>query len=203
MRLEPRVCPSLAAQLRRGVLALLGIGGVVKGGVKEPTLEPDTLDLIFELSRRAPDDQLRASDAVDSKTFQAFAAASVLIGLAAIHGPSVLVGAATHEPKHDRLEIAFLAGAVGAFVLLAVVAIRALWSRPYRVGIGPNQLWQDFWSETPQTIKRALIDDIASGYLENDEHLKSKHRSLRLVLIMLLIEASAIGAALIVSAVRG
>jgi hypothetical protein len=201
MELKPSASSSVAARFQRGLVSLLRAAGVVDGD-EEPQLAPETLDLIFELSKRAPEEQLRASDAVDSKTFQAFAAASVLIGLAAIHGPSVLVGAATHEPKHDRLEVAFLATAVGAFVLLAVVAIRALWSRTYFVGIGPNQLWNVFWPDTPQTIKHAFVDDIASGYLENNKHLKSKHRSLRFVLIMLLIEASAIGAALIVSAIR-
>ncbi len=48
-------------------------------------------------------------------TFQAFAAASVLIGLASIHGPSV-IGAAVHGPKHDDLETAFLAAAVAVAV---------------------------------------------------------------------------------------
>lgn len=166
-----------------------------------PQLEPETLDLIFELSRAVPDDQLRASDSVDSKTFQAFAAGSVLIGLAAIHEPSV-IGKAVHGVKHDNLETAFLAAAVAAFLVLAAVAIRALWSRSYRVPMSPNQLWETFWPDTPQTIKHAFVADIADGYLENDDILKSKHRALRVVLIALVVEAAAIGAALIVSAVR-
>jgi hypothetical protein len=164
-------------------------------------LEPETLDLIFELSRTAPDGQLRASDAVDSKIFQAFAAASVLIGLAAIHEPSV-VGKTVHGAKHDNLETAFLALAVAAFLLLAVIAIRALWSRSYRVGMSAAQLWHRYWPDTPETIKHAYVDDIASGYLENEKHLRSKHKALRVVLITLVVEAAAIGAALIVSAVR-
>jgi hypothetical protein len=158
---------------------------------EEAKLEDETLDLIFKLSKGVPADQLQASDSVDSKTFQAFAAASVLIGLATIRGP-----------RHDNLETAFLAAAVAAFVSLAAVAIWALWTREYRVGISPDQLWREFWAETPRNIKHAHVTDTASGYPENDGILRSKHRRLRFVLIMLVIEAGAIGAALIVSAVR-
>ena len=158
---------------------------------QRPHLEPETLELIFEMSRHSPEDQLRASDAVDSKIFQAFAVASVLIGLAAIHGP-----------KHDNLETGLLAAAVGAFLNTRRRGDPRLWSRAYRVGIGPTQLWQSFWLDTPETIKHAFVDDIASGYVENDGHLASKHRALRFVLIALVIEAGAIGAALIASAAR-
>jgi hypothetical protein len=157
---------------------------------RDAELAPETLRLMFELAREAPDGQLRAADAVDSKIFQAFAAASVLIGLAAVHGP-----------KRDNLATAFLAAAAAAFLILAVVSVRALWSRRFRVPISPHQLWRRYWSDTPEVIKHAFIADIASGYLANEDHLTAKHRALRWVLSALLVEAGAIGAALIVSAV--
>ena len=99
---------------------------------RDAELAPETLGLMFGLAREAPDGQLRAADAVDSKISQAFAAASVLIGLAAVHGP-----------KRDNLATAFLAA---AFVILAVVSVRALWSRRFRVPISPHQLWRRYWS---------------------------------------------------------
>lgn len=148
-----------------------------------------TLDLIFDLVRAAPDEQLRAADGVDSKIFQGFAAGSVLIGLSSISG----VG-------HGNLTAVFVSAAVAAFLVLAGVAIWALWSRKYRVSIGARQLWDKYWSDDPSEIKHAFVDDIASGYVENEDVLAAKHKALRVTLITLAIEAAAIGAALIVSA---
>ena len=153
-------------------------------------LKPETLDLLFELAREAPDGQLRASDAVDSKTFQAFAASSVLIGLAALGGV-----------RHSDLATAFVSVAVAAFLVASVAASWALWSRRYRLSMGPRQLWDAYWSDDPSVIKHAFIDDVASGYVENEKHIADKHKAFRYVLIALIVEAAAIGAALIDSSV--
>jgi hypothetical protein len=156
--------------------------------VSTPT--PETLDLLFELSKQAPEEQLRASDAVDSKIFQAFAAASVLVGLAAVSGV-----------KHSNVTAAFVSAAVLAFLVVAASAIWALWTRRYRVTIGPQQLWDRYWSDTPDVIKHAFVADVASGYVENEANIREKHKALAVTLLALLMEAAAIGVALIVSAV--
>jgi hypothetical protein len=152
-------------------------------------LKPETLDLLFELARKAPDEQIRASDAVDSKIFQAFAAASVLIGLAAVGGV-----------KHGKVTTAFVSLAVVAFIVVAVAAIWALWSRSYRVGMTPPQLWKKYWDSDALDIKHAYVVDIADGAPANESKLNGKHRALRVTLLALLVEAAAIGAALVVSA---
>ena len=156
---------------------------------KQESLAPETLDLLFELSRNAPDEQLKAADAVDSKIFQAFAAGSVLIGLAVVH-----------DVNRDDLTLAFISAAVAAFGFLAAFAISALWSKRFRVGMSPNQLWNDFWPDATPLIKHAYVADLAEGYEVNSRHLASKHRALRVVLLSLLVQASAIGGALIISA---
>lgn len=160
--------------------------------LEEPTgnPRPETLALLFDLARESPGEQLRASDAVDSKIFQTFAAASVLIGLAAIH-----------NVKQGHLITAFVSAAVLAYLLAAAVATWALWSRRFRVGMAPRQLWDKYWSDEPSDIKHAYIDDIAKGFTENETHLKGKHRALRFVLISVLVEATAIGASLIGSTI--
>ncbi len=151
--------------------------------------KPETLDMLFELAKEAPEGQLRASDAVDSKIFQAFAASSVLIGLAAVHGV-----------ESGKLETTFVSIAVAAFLVGAGAATWALWSRRYRVGMGPGQLWEKYWSDDPMEIKHAFVDDIASGYTENEKHIADKHKAFRWALVALIVEAASIGAALIDSA---
>jgi hypothetical protein len=152
--------------------------------------QPETLDLLFDLVQKSPDEQLRATDAVDSKIFQSFAAASVLIGLATVRGV-----------EHKTWTTVFVSVAVAALLVVAYCAIRALWSRKYRAGMAPPQLWNSYWDESTNDIKHAYVVDIATGHATNEGHIADKHRALRWTLVALLIEAAAIGAALIVSAV--
>jgi hypothetical protein len=149
-----------------------------------------TLDLLYELTRDAPSAQLQASDAVDGKIVQTFAAAGVLIGLAAVH-----------ENRSD-VATAFVALAVLAFFAVAAVGICSLRGRQYRVTVGADQLWTRYRSDVPFTIKEAFVRDVARGYPENEKNIKLKHKALRIMLGALLVEAGAIGATLIVAAVQ-
>jgi hypothetical protein len=151
--------------------------------------EPETLDLIFDLVRASPDEQLRATDAVDAKIVQTFTAASVLIGLATIGGVK----------HHETLTAALVAIAVSSFLVVAYHSIRALWTRAYRAAISPPQLWNEYWDQGTDVIKHAYVVDIATGHATNERHIKDKHEALRLALVFLLIEAGAIGVALVVS----
>lgn len=161
--------------------------GAEEHGAERPA--PAALELVFELAREVPAAQLHASDNVDSKIFQSFAAAGVVLGLAA-----------SHDAKRDALTTAFNSVAIAAFLFVAVVAVYVLWSRRYRVPIGPDQLWKRYRTDDPYVIKEAFVEDIASGYRTNERHLKAKHKALRFVLISLLLELSAIAATLIVAA---
>ena len=152
--------------------------------------QPETLDLLFQLVQRSPDEQLKATDAVDSKLFQAFAAASVLIGLATVRGVD-----------HKAWTAVFVSIAVAAFLVVAYSAIRALWTRKFRTAIAPPQLWENYWDQSTHDVKHAYVVDVAQGYATNEGHIADKHRAFRRILILLLVEAGAIGAALIVSAV--
>jgi hypothetical protein len=150
----------------------------------------ETLELLYELTREAPNAQLQASDAVDGKIVQTFAAAGVLIGLAAVQGAS------------GDVATGFVALAVLGFLVVAAVGICALRGRQYRVTIGADQLWDKYRSDVPFTIKEAFVRDVAKGYPENEENIRLKHKALRIMLGALLIEAGAIGATLIVAAVQ-
>lgn len=151
---------------------------------------PETLELLTDLARQGPSEQIKASDAVDTKIFQAFATGSILIGL-------VTLG----DVDRGCVSIVFVSVAVAALAGLAIAAIWALWSRRFRVPISSHQLWMRYWNESPDDIRHAYLDDLASAYAENEAHIASKHRALRVVLILLLVEVAAISATLIASLV--
>src|SRR5947207_12433777 len=91
-------------------------------GVADQELKPETLAFIFEQVRDAPASQLRGVDALDSKMVQAFAAAGVIVGLAA-------AGA----DKRDALTGALVSVGVAAFVIVASGAVYSLGTRGFRV----------------------------------------------------------------------
>jgi hypothetical protein len=113
---------------------------------------------------------------------------SVLIGLAALRGN-----------RHQTAAGLLLVLAVAAFLFVAYEALRALWTRRFRVPITPPKLWNDYWADPAESIKHALVADIADGYSENDRLLKEKRRSLAYALIAAGVEAVAIGVAFGVS----
>jgi hypothetical protein len=155
---------------------------------QQASLRPQTLDLLLDLGRAAPDAQLRAADALDAKLVQVFAAGTVLIGLPAIRGA-----------PHHAASATLFAIAVCAFLVLAFYSIRALWTRRFRVLIAPDQLWYRFWDEPPEAIKHAVVADLASAYTENNAQLLRKRRELGRALVAVGVEAAAIGVALVVA----
>jgi hypothetical protein len=113
-------------------------------------VRPETLDFIFDLSHTAPERQLAAAEALDSKLFQLFAVGGVVIGLAATgNGKAGLLLAATV-----------------AYVVLAIAAVYGLWVRKLRVSRHPDQLWNEFWQESVADIKVAILADVSSAYAE-------------------------------------
>jgi hypothetical protein len=92
-----------------------------------------------------------------------------------------------------------LAIAVGAFLVVACLTLQSLWSRRFRVVITPYKLWHDYWSDSAESIKHAVVADLADGYVENNRLLHGKRRSLAGALVGVGIEAVAIGVALAVS----
>jgi hypothetical protein len=153
-------------------------------------LEAPTLDLLFELTRHAPEAQLRNVDSIDAKIVQVFAVASVLIGLASLRGV-----------HHQTIAGILLGAAVVAFLFVAYHVLRTLWTTRFRILISPTQLWRDYWADSPDSIKHAVVADIAGGYAQNEELLQQKYRALGRALVGAGVEAAAIGIALVTSTI--
>ena len=148
-----------------------------------------TLDLIFREAREVPESQMRTAEALDSKTIQVFAAASVVIGLAATGG---IQGHAS-IPVLIAAVVAYLAAVVGAFASLRV--------RSFRTNASPQTLWEDHWEDDAEALKLALVDDLAGSYEENDKCLREKARGFKVALAMTGVESALVAVALIVSLV--
>jgi hypothetical protein len=153
-------------------------------------LDGPTLDLLFELTRHAPEVQLRNVDSIDTKIVQVFSVSSVLIGLASLRGV-----------HHQTVAGILLGIAVVAFLFVAYYVLRTLWATRFRILISPTQLWRDYWADSPDSIKHAVVADIADGYAQNEDVLQQKYRALGRALIGAGVEAAAIGIALVASTV--
>jgi hypothetical protein len=142
---------------------------------------PETLDFIFDFVRGAPERQLAAAEALDSKLFQLFAIGGVVIGLAATGNGNA----------------GLLVAAGVAYTVLAISALYGLWVRQLRVSRHPDQLWNESWQESVADIKHAIIDDVSSSYVENRRHLVTKRWALRFALVATAAEVLLVVSALI------
>jgi hypothetical protein len=111
------------------------------------TPAPETLDFIFDFVRGAPERQLVAAEALDSKLFQLFAIGGVVMGLAATSNGNA----------------GLLIAASVAYTVLAISALYGLWVRNLRVSRHPDQLWNEFWPECVADIKHATQGSLRLG----------------------------------------
>lgn len=153
----------------------------------EQTLQPETLDFIFEQSREVPDTQMRTAEALDAKTVQVFAAATVVIGLAAAGG------------IRGHASVGWLVAAAVAYLVALVAAITALDVRDFRTNTSPTELWEKHWQDGVHEIKHALVSDLAEGYRVNDSLLNNKAKGFKVALIATGVESALVAVALIVS----
>ena len=158
------------------------------GDAGVPPVPAETLDFLFEYTREAPQRQLEAVDALDSKAFALFSASAVVVGLAGIGTWSqdeVPLGAGI-----------LLALAVAAFVSVGGAVLYSAWVRRFRLSFQANVLWEDYWDEDVGRIKHALVADIAAAYRENHATLERKARALILALSSAILEIALVGASL-------
>jgi hypothetical protein len=150
-------------------------------------LRPETLDLILDYTKGTPRRQAEVAHMIDTKALQVFAAASIVLGLAA--AGTLREGVA-----------AWLFGAALLVYLVAVVAaFSVLRTRDFRIVDDADNIWPRFWDSEPLDVKHALIDDITSAYAVNAELLRSKGRALTWVVGATATEAVLVGSAVIAS----
>ena len=151
-----------------------------------PEINPETLALIFEITREGPLNQIRDIDGFDTKLFQGFSVASIIIGLASFVG---IAG--------GSLATVLLTSALVAYIVGAIAAIAGLWPRTARGATYAGTLWRDFWNATANDVRHAIVQDVAEAYDSNRRLLALKSVLLRSLLGATAAETFLVGAALI------
>ncbi len=142
----------------------------------------ETLDLLFDVVRDAPERQLRAQEVLDGKIVQVFAAATVILGLAGISGGV----AETDAPS------CLILAALGFYAIASGAAGYAIWPRSYRVTRHADVLWREYRDAPPRTIREAMVADAAAAYPHNAGLLRRKLRALSVALAATALEAAAV-----------
>lgn len=141
-------------------------------------LQDETLDLLFDLTRGAPDRQLETGVVYDGKVTTLAGAGSVVLGIAAL----------ATEPN-QRLTIA----AVLAYGVVIAATLYCVWPRPFQVIRHADVLWAEHWDSTPRQIKHAVVAQSASSYAANKPVLRRKVRALVVALVAIATESVLIG----------
>jgi hypothetical protein len=150
-------------------------------------LRSETLDFILDYTKGAPRRQAETSHGIDTKALQVFAAGSVVLGLAAA-GPL----------RHGAAAWLFGA-ALFVYVVAAGAAFSVLRTRDFRVVDDADYIWPQYWNAELVDIKHALVDDIASAYVENAVLLGSKGKALKWLVGATAAEVLLVGGAVIAS----
>lgn len=155
---------------------------------QEQKIQPDTLDFLFEYTRDAPAKQLLAADRLDGKIVQVFAAASVLLGLAAVRG------------GHRTAAVtALLVVAVVAYLGVVIASVCAVGVRQYKANNHADELWRRFWRDDVRDIKHALVASTSAAYEDNRTTLGRKGFAVQVAILATGVEAMAIGVAMLIS----
>lgn len=140
-----------------------------------PAINPQSVEFIYEHTRGAPERQHHDMLDLDGKAAQLMAAASVVLGFAALSA----------HPKLTPVGIASAVLTVLAllvYVALVVVALRQI--RPVQVSASSfaGTLWDEHWDQPPDEIRHSVVEGIRDAYNKNDRLVKSKSANVGLLI---------------------
>ena len=123
--------------------------GSPEGDSGEPSVPTETLDFLFEYTRKAPQRQLEAVDALDNKASALFSASAVVVGLAGI--------GIWNKQEFPPGAGVLLSVAVAAFLVVGAMVLYSSWLRRHRLSFQADELWERYWDEPISEIKSALV----------------------------------------------
>lgn len=153
-------------------------------------VRPETLDFILEYTKAAPGRQGETSQAIDTKALQVFAAASVVLGLAAA------------GPLRHGVAAWLLGAALVVYAIAAGAAFSVLRTRDFRVVDDGDRIWTRYYDAELEDVKHALVDDITSACAENAVLLGSKGKALKWLVAATAAEVLLVGLAVILRVSR-
>lgn len=150
--------------------------------MNQQSINPETLDLLYEVTRQGPPNQFREADAIDGKIVQIFGAASVVIGLSGLAQATLSDGATV-----------LLGVAIGSYLVAAASSLVGLWVRRTKRPFHSDTLLADFWQSSPQELKYALVYELPEMHKHNQRILDLKADVVRLAVVATALEVGAIG----------
>lgn len=153
------------------------------------SVSAQTLDLIFEHVKDAPEKQVEDVGAIDAKFIQVFAAASVLLGAIA------LVDSKHGDAWGTRLTVVALA----LYLVMAVVSFIHLRPITLHGARYADTLWDDFENDEPAVLKKGIVLKVKEDYAYNRTLIEKKARTLKLGLALTAGEAVLVAIAVLIS----
>lgn len=152
--------------------------------------ESETVQLIYEHIKDAPDKQFETVKSLDAKMVQVFTVAGVVIGLA---------GLASEGSGGGTLTDVLLICALAAFVLTSAFAFYHLWPVTVRLSRHAGTLWEKSGHLASDEVRRQLIGSISDASAYNEGVLEKKSRVQIYALVATSLEVVLVGAAIVVS----
>jgi hypothetical protein len=160
------------------------------GTQSSKTPESETVRLIYEHIKDAPQQQLELVKALDDKMVKIFTAAGVVIGLAGLSGNNFQGGIWINI---------LLFSAVGAFVATASLTLYHLWPVQIALSRHAGTLWDYSRYLSTDEVRQQLIKSISRSNAQNEILLQRKTRIQTYALIATTLEVVLVGLAIAVS----
>jgi hypothetical protein len=150
-----------------------------------PAVNPQALSFILDWVKDTPERQSRDTEYLNSKVLQVFTAASILIGFVGFSntvapGPS---------PSRNPVVTALVVLALVTYLVVTLFTFFTIRTTALSVTRLGYELWQKYWKDEEDTIKRGLVQVVGEAYAKNEPILRRKSRNIQVVLILTGIEA--------------
>jgi uncharacterized protein HemX len=127
---------------------------------------------------------------LDAKAIQIFAAASVVLGFGTFTAATI-----------NAVTAILYAVAAGSYFIVGWKTMKVLATRKWRVTDGADRWWPDHGPMDTTNVRNRLLDDLASAFAENREHLNAKGELLNALLVFAAVETLFVALAVIGSLV--
>jgi hypothetical protein len=151
---------------------------------------PETVQLTYEHTRTGPARQSATGDAIDSKAFQIFSAATIVLGLGTFATPHI-----------GALGAVLYGCGAAAYAVAGERAWRVLRARQYQVVDGADRWWPTHRLAETNYVREQMLADIAEADTFNRALLDKKGAPLDVMLVAVAVEAGFVAAAVIASLV--
>lgn len=139
-------------------------------------LDSKMVEVVFELTKGAPEQQISSSSSLDSKMVQIFGAASVVMGFLGLSSSNDLIGGYWWM-------LVLLVGALASYVFTAVLAFMHLEPKEFWRNLEVSRWLDPLYRDLDEDgFRRLALVDTGKAYTHNNGILKKKARYIRCAL---------------------